>query len=93
MICRKCGSALPSEGFICKRCGAMMNEDQIKEQNAYMKENKTKYQTKLVSEEYGKHKLFQARDKENDTNKLMGLVVVLGVLLFIIIIAIVVYLG
>ena len=32
MFCKKCGNALPTEGFICKICGTMMDKDQIKEQ-------------------------------------------------------------
>ena len=32
MFCKRCGSALPSHGFICPKCGAMMNAEQIKKQ-------------------------------------------------------------
>ena len=31
-ICKKCGAALPSIGYTCKNCGAMMDMDQIKMQ-------------------------------------------------------------
>lgn len=91
MVCKKCGRALPSEGFVCKNCGVLMTEEQIKEQKEYMKENNTKYKTKFIGEEYNNGKLFESRD--NSSNKLMGLLVVGGVLLIIIIIAILVYLS
>ena len=36
MYCKKCGAALPSTGFVCRSCGAMMDEEQIKTQKRFM---------------------------------------------------------
>ena len=40
MYCKRCGAALPSEGYVCKSCGAMMSEEQIKMQKEYNSDNK-----------------------------------------------------
>ena len=37
MYCKKCGAALPSTGFVCRSCGAMMDEEQIKMQKNFKK--------------------------------------------------------
>ena len=86
MVCQKCGSALPSEGFICKRCGTLMSEEQIKEQKQYLKENNNQYKAKLISEAYGN----QAR--ENSNNKIIGLIIILIALIIVVGVAIGVYL-
>ena len=90
MVCQKCGQALPSEGFICKQCGTLMSEEQIIEQKKYLKENKSLYKTKLVSEAYGQQQLFKAR--ETSSHKLIGLIFIFVILIIIIGIAIGVYL-
>ncbi len=90
MVCQKCGSALPSEGFICKRCGTLMSEEQIKEQKQYLKENNNQYKAKLISEAYGNQKIYQAR--ENSNNKIIGLIIILIALIIVVGVAIGVYL-
>ena len=33
MKCNRCGSPLPSDGMVCKFCGALMDQKQISYQN------------------------------------------------------------
>lgn len=89
MNCKRCGTPLPSNGYVCSHCGLMMDNDQITMQKQMMKNNNS-YRAELVSEKYGgKKQVFQGR--EQNENKVLGLIVILGVLLLIIILAIVVY--
>jgi len=84
MYCKKCGAALPSHGFICKSCGAMMDSEQIKEQKEYLKENKNNNEVILKSDLYGvKHNY-----EKNKDNKVLGAFLIILVLLILIIIAI-----
>ena len=39
MFCKKCNNPLPSEGYICKFCGALMTQEQIATQKENMKNN------------------------------------------------------
>lgn len=91
MICKRCGKALPSEGFVCKNCGMLMSEEQIKEQKKYIKENNLKLQPKFISEQYGKKDLYLARD--NSSNKMIGLITIIGILILVFIVAVLVYLN
>ncbi len=61
MVCDKCGSALPSEGYICKECGAMMNKSQIDSN----KKNKNKeYKKTYLSDHFGVKKNIEYRKKD-----------------------------
>lgn len=51
MTCRNCGKPLPSDGIVCKFCGALMNQSEINYQNK-MRDNDNKKIT-LLSEKYG----------------------------------------
>ena len=51
MKCSRCGSPLPSDGIVCKFCGALMDQKQIAYQNK-MRDNDNKRIT-LLSEKYG----------------------------------------
>lgn len=68
MVCKRCGSTLPSTGFLCTNCGFMMDTEQIKKQKEFMKENKQQKNVEMISERYGKNKvLFQKREKEKNS--------------------------
>ena len=41
MKCNRCGSPLPSDGMVCKFCGALMDQKQISYQNKMKDKNFT----------------------------------------------------
>lgn len=86
MICKKCGKQLPNEGFICKFCGAMMDQKQIMQQKDYLKERR--FEPKLKTELYGMEKINYRDAKEQKDNKLLGFLIVGGIIIFLIILAI-----
>ena len=88
-VCKNCGSPLPNEGVVCKFCGVMMNKDQYDEQ---VKTNgREQEKLKLLSEKYGTHQNIEySKVKEN---KLTGLLIVLGVLLFLMVLVIIISMG
>ncbi len=89
MICKRCGSALPSDGVVCKECGAMMTKEQIEEQKKWKEINKNQRETiKLMSSKYNVNKEnFKYDNEPKKENKLLGLLVIVGVLLVVILIA------
>ena len=87
MYCKKCGAALPSHGFVCKRCGTMMTEEQIREQKKLRQDTNEKMEVHLNSDRYSIEPI--NRDyKKNKDNKYLGAVVIVLVVLILIIIAI-----
>lgn len=88
VYCKKCGAALPSHGYICKSCGAMMSEEQIKEQKEYIKNNENKkIEITLLSDKYSRQPI-QRDYKKIKENKYLGAVVIILVVLLLIVIAI-----
>ena len=88
MYCKKCGAALPSHGFICKRCGTLMDSDQIKEQKEYMKnEDNQKVEVNLISDKYRREPINRDYSKRKD-NKLLGGILIILVVIILVIIAI-----
>lgn len=88
MVCKRCGAPLPSQGYVCKQCGMLMSSDQIEEQKQSIRNNGLS--TELVSEKYGgKKQIFQGRDGVENKGK--ALLVLFGILIFIIIVALIVY--
>ena len=66
MKCKRCGVALPNEGFLCSHCGMMMSKEQIEEQKKYMQQNFDNHKVELVSEKYGgKKQIFQKREESD----------------------------
>ena len=88
MYCKKCGAALPSHGFVCKSCGAMMDEEQIKMQKQIMNEkDKTKIEVNLLSDKYSREPI--NRDyKKHTENKYLGAILIVLVVIVLIIVAI-----
>lgn len=84
MTCNRCGNPLPSEGMVCKFCGALMNQSQINYQNQ-MKDKDNK-RIVLLSEKYGHQNNIEYQDKKE--NKLLGLFIVMIVLVILIILTI-----
>ena len=84
MYCKKCGSALPSHGFICLQCGTMMDGEQIKEQKTF---NQNKNEINFVSDQYRKEPIIRDYKKRKEY-KLVGVLFILVILFALIIIAI-----
>jgi uncharacterized membrane protein YvbJ len=89
MICKRCGKPLPSEGYMCKFCGAMMDEEQIKEQKELTKQNINKRPT-FISEKYGRKHDIIYNDEENNRD-LMKTIFFL-IFIFLIVISIIIFL-
>lgn len=84
MTCRNCGKPLPSEGIVCKFCGALMDQSQINYQNKMQDKDNKKIM--LLSEKYGHENKIEYREIKE--NKVLGLIVISIVLLFLIVLAI-----
>lgn len=84
MICNRCGKNLPSEGTICKFCGAMMSPEQIDYQNKTRDRDAQRIQ--LLSEKYGHKEQIDYREEKE--NKVLGLAIILIVIVFLIVLAI-----
>lgn len=88
MYCKKCGSALPSHGFVCKSCGTMMDSEQIKMQKEFEKnEDNKKIEVSLLSDRYSREPINRDYSKRKD-NKLLGVIFIVLVVIILIIIAI-----
>lgn len=84
MICRKCGSVLPSHGYICPSCGLMMDKEQIEMQK---QNNKGEFKKEYNSDKYGVKKDI----KYNDERKTYGAAVVI-IIVFLIVLSVILYL-
>ena len=85
MICKKCGAALPGEGFICKSCGMMMSSEQIKTQKEFRKENKKGMEVNLLSDRYSDSPIKRNYNTIKENKYLGALLIVLVVIVLIII--------
>ena len=87
MYCKKCGAALPSNGFVCRSCGAMMDEEQIKMQKKFQEEENTRMQVHLLSDQYSREPI--VRDyKKHQENKYLGAILIVLVVIVLVILAI-----
>ena len=87
MYCKKCGAALPSQGFVCKSCGTMMASEQIKEQKDYIKDDDNKkLEINLLSDKYSSNPIKRDYSKRKD-NKILGAILIILILIALIIIA------
>lgn len=95
MNCKRCNSPLPSDGVVCLQCGAMMTKEQIEEQKKWKEINKeSNNRVKLMSNKYGVNKEnFNYDNEQKKENKLLGLLVVIGVFLLILLIAAIKFFG
>lgn len=84
MKCKNCENSLPSEGIVCKFCGALMDQSQINYQNK-MKDKDNKRIT-LLSEKYGHEKKIEYREEKE--NKILGLAIIIFILVILIVFAI-----
>lgn len=88
MYCKKCGAALPSHGFVCKSCGAMMDEEQIKMQKKIRDEKeKTRFEVKLFSDQYRQEPVNRDYTKRKD-NKYLGAILIVLIVIVLIVVAI-----
>lgn len=84
MKCKNCGNPLPSEGIVCKFCGALMDQSQINYQNK-MKDKDNK-RIMLLSEKYGHENKIEYREEKE--NKILGLAIIIFILVILIVFAI-----
>jgi len=84
MKCKNCGNPLPSEGIICKFCGALMDQSQINYQNKMKDKNNQKIM--LLSEKYGHENKIEYREVKE--NKILGLAIITIILVILIVLAI-----
>ncbi len=88
MYCKKCGAALPSQGFICRSCGAMMSSEQIKRQKEFMKnKEKEKIEINLLSDRFRTEPIKRDYQKHNE-NKYLGAVLIILIVIILIVLAI-----
>lgn len=88
MICKRCGAALPSDGVTCMQCGTMMSKEQIEEQKKWKEINKQNNKVQLMSSKYGVNKdEFNYNTEPKKEKKLLGVLVIVGVLLVVLLIA------
>ena len=93
MVCKKCGKPLPNEGAVCKFCGMLMDQNQIRTMKN-MSDPQSSFQAKLLSDRYGidKSSIYEKKDDVKE-NKLLGAFVIIVVLVFLIILAILMNVG
>lgn len=84
MKCSRCGSPLPSDGIVCKFCGALMNQSEINYQNQMNDKNNKRIT--LLSEKYGHENKIEYR--ETKENKALGLAIIIIVLVFLVVLTI-----
>ncbi len=90
MNCRRCGKALGTDRGICPFCGAMLSKDQMEIYKQDKKENM--YKPELITEKYSGTSTYY--EKRNDSeNKAIGFIIIVGVLLFVAIIALIIVLN
>ena len=65
MFCERCSAALPSHGYICKKCGAMMTKSQMEIQKSINKENRKNQRPSYMSDQYGIKKDFKLNNDNN----------------------------
>ena len=90
MVCKHCNSPLPPTGFVCRSCGMMMSEEQIKIQKESIKAN-SNLKAELVSEKYG-HKDYIYQKREDIKPKFMGIFILIAIIFIVILLALFVYL-
>ncbi len=83
MFCKRCGAALPSQGFVCRSCGAMMDEEQIKAQKEAIEKNKV--EVNLLSDRYSKEPINRDYKKHKESKYLGAMLIVLVVIILIIV--------
>lgn len=88
MYCKKCGAALPSHGFICKNCGAIMNDSQIVKQKEYINDKKDEKEITFLSDRYSREQINRNFKENKKENKLLGVLFIGLVLIILVIIAI-----
>lgn len=89
MFCKRCNNPLPSEGFVCKFCGALMSEEQIKTQKENMKNNSLK--GGFTTSKYGNfNKIKYDTNKNNDNKALMGAAMLI-IIVFLIVVSIIIF--
>lgn len=84
MFCKRCGSSLPSVGYLCTNCGFLMDSEQIKKQKENQKLVENKNQLTYVSERYGK-KIYIKKREEKEKKKLGLLIGMIGILFLVMI--------
>ncbi len=82
MICEKCGSAIPTNSFVCPNCNAIMSKSQIEKQKQFREERRKK----ITSPEYMSEKYGSKREFILNNDKDYSYIYVVGVIVFILLI-------
>ena len=89
MFCNKCGAALPSRGYICKSCGAMMSKEHIQAQKEFNLGNKRESnELVFLSDKFSKEPINRDYGEKPRENKWLGVLFIVVVLIVLIIFAI-----
>jgi len=83
MKCKRCGKALGTDRGICPFCGSLLSKEQV-ENYRKAKEEKM-FEPEMITEKYGEKLIYYEKSKEKE-NKVLGLIVILGVLAFLLLI-------
>ena len=86
MKCKRCGKALGTDRGICPFCGAMLTQSQMEIYKQDKRERMLK--PELLTEKYGEKPIYYEKRK-NEENKIIGIVIVLGVILILLIIVLI----
>ena len=87
MNCKRCGAVLPSEGFVCKECGMLMDKDQIASQKDKMRSNLGKTPSLMSVQNGGK--IVYNDDKQ--ANKGLLAAVMLVVVVFLVALSLIIF--
>ncbi len=89
MFCKKCNNPLPSEGYICKFCGALMTQEQIATQKENMKNNIGKGNPNYLSKKFGRTKEVEYNTYK-DNKSVMGAAMLI-IFVFLIVLSIIIF--
>ncbi len=78
MHCKRCGKALGTDRGICPFCGAMMTKNQLAQYKKDKQENM--FKPEYITEKYGEKPVYYEKSEIKE-NKIIGFIVILGILL------------
>lgn len=81
MNCNRCGSPLPSHGYVCKQCGMMMSSGQLEQNRKWNKENNQNGFNNYNND-------FKPLKTNKEKYNIKIALIIVGILLFLIVLAI-----
>lgn len=86
MFCEKCNSALPSDGYVCLHCGALMTKSQIEMQKKLREEKRKFASPNYMSAKFGSKREFEYNNSSNNYIIVVCSLIILMVIFVIIVI-------